>query len=800
MRRRSRTTPSSLKLIPREDMAGMTRSLAREPPRQCRLLGSPLPSGNPASPSARRLLPCFGWKFSYGFVCCLLLRPANGPCRSYRAFDEYEGIEVAWNQVKLYDFLQSPEELERLYCEIHLLKTLKHKNIMKFYTSWVDTSKRNINFVTEMFTSGTLRQYRQKHRRVNIRAVKHWCRQILRGLLYLHSLDPPVIHRDLKCDNIFINGNQGEVKIGDLGLAAILRKSHAAHCVGTPEFMAPEVYEEEYNELVDIYSLGMCILEMVTLEYPYSECTHPVQIYKKGTKPEALYKVKDPEVRQFVEKCLATASRRLPAKELLKDPFLRIDDGDQLGSRVLDAGDLCPLVRQPSFSPHYSNGSLISNGFSNSLPHEGVNGWVYDHVDCEPHGIELFSCQEDDPFPNVDITIRGRRREDGRIFLRLRISDKDGRIRNIYFPFDIEADTALSVATEMVAELDITDYDVTRIAEMIDGEICSMVPDWRPGPGIEDTPGHPALAICHNCASNVSSIGSLLDYSPGCTNLQGGLRCTRLGCAAAAMHGRFEEITYQVEECMTEGAPVLSSHSEDPDMCSPSTSTEAPFDEDNHAQQLVKNESSSLVNNHELPVSRRSLGQLCCGSVDQQCLEVSGESCRQPTPSLSDDYENDIRQELRWLKAKYQMELRDYKSQQFGGSKGASSPHSELGYRDLRMRGNGAADASLFSPSQRSTAELLQSLHLGEQRTSFHRRHGSSFEAPPSPVTSSSARTDSGFCWSSRYSPESRRPRHCEVNCESSPEAMFTAKNFYTGLPPSCLPRTKSLPVDAVDA
>jgi WNK lysine deficient protein kinase len=51
--------------------------------------------------------------------------------------------------------------------------------------------------------------------------------------------------------------------------------------VGTPEFMAPEVYEEEYNELVDIYSFGMCVLEMVTFEYPYSECSHPVQIYKK---------------------------------------------------------------------------------------------------------------------------------------------------------------------------------------------------------------------------------------------------------------------------------------------------------------------------------------------------------------------------------------------------------------------------------------------------------------------------------------------------------------------------------------
>lgn len=79
-------------------------------------------------------------------------------CFRYRAFDEYEGIEVAWNQVKLYEFLRNPEDLERLYREIHLLKTLNHKHIMKFCTSWVDTANRNINFVTEMFTSGTLRQ------------------------------------------------------------------------------------------------------------------------------------------------------------------------------------------------------------------------------------------------------------------------------------------------------------------------------------------------------------------------------------------------------------------------------------------------------------------------------------------------------------------------------------------------------------------------------------------------------------------------------------------------------------------
>ncbi|GLT55292.1 hypothetical protein SLA2020_284290 [Shorea laevis] len=484
----------------------------------------------------------------------------------YKAFDEYEGIEVAWNQVKLYDFLRSPEDLERLYCEIHLLKTLKHNNIMKFYTSWVDSAKRNINFVTEMFTSGTLRQYRLKHKRVNIRAVKHWCRQILKGLLYLHSLNPPVIHRDLKCDNIFINGNQGEVKIGDLGLAAILRKSHAAHCVGTPEFMAPEVYEEEYNELVDIYSFGMCILEMVTFEYPYSECTHPAQIYKKvisGKKPESLYKVKDPEVRQFVEKCLATVSRRLPARELLKDPFLQIDDyGSKLSSIEYqgDIDEVVPLLRQPHYEIHDNNPSLMSGYDGNYLAYAPEIDLDYHPVDYESTELDLFSCQEDEHSGDVDITIKGRREDDG-IFLRLKIADKEGRIRNIYFPFDIEIDTAMSVTIEMVAELDITDQDVTKIADMIDGEIVTLVPEWKRALGIAESPHRTSASFCHSCFSNNHLVDYVSSNSPAAKNLQV-LQCSKHGCAA--IHGRFEEITYQVEgseQCVTDGAPKTSSQS-----------------------------------------------------------------------------------------------------------------------------------------------------------------------------------------------------------------------------------------------
>lgn len=68
-----------------------------------------------------------------------------------------------------------------------------------------------------------------------------------------------------------------------LNLSNEINSVFISSCVGTPEFMAPELYEEEYTELVDIYSFGMCILEMVTCDFPYSECKNPAQIYKKVT-------------------------------------------------------------------------------------------------------------------------------------------------------------------------------------------------------------------------------------------------------------------------------------------------------------------------------------------------------------------------------------------------------------------------------------------------------------------------------------------------------------------------------------
>ena len=78
-------------------------------------------------------------------------------------------------------------------------------------------------------------RYRKKHKSVDMKAIKNWARQILRGLDYLHSHNPPIIHRDLKCDNIFVNGNHGEIKIGDLGLATVMQQPTAKSVIGTSE-------------------------------------------------------------------------------------------------------------------------------------------------------------------------------------------------------------------------------------------------------------------------------------------------------------------------------------------------------------------------------------------------------------------------------------------------------------------------------------------------------------------------------------------------------------------------------------
>ncbi|KAL5718063.1 non-specific serine/threonine protein kinase [Ranunculus cassubicifolius] len=490
----------------------------------------------------------------------------------YRAFDELEGIEVAWNQVKLADVLRNVEDLERVYSEVHLLKTLKHKNIIKFYNSWVDTKRDNINFITEIFTSGNLREFRNRHKHVDLRALKNWSRQILEGLLYLHSHDPPVIHRDLKCDNIFVNGNQGVVKIGDLGLAAMLQKANSAHsCIGTPEFMAPELYDEEYNELVDIYAFGMCLLELVTFEYPYNECINAAQIYKKvstGVKPGSLGKVKDPDVREFIEKCIANVTIRLSARELLHDPFLRVGSDNETNGRRLQPND------------NHSDESIKSDGYH----------------------AESSGSAEDMEEASHDFMLEGQRKDLNTIFLKLKIMDSSGNVRNIHFPFDIENDTTLNVATEMVSELDLTDQDVTTIGVMIESEIRAHMPEWMPRKTGENNNTNcggdiTVTAIPDNC--DPESKG---EYSPLASEplpVPGILNLERLPS------GKKYWMSDSPREFTRAGSPMRPSHSDFDDSGGASSSTfsdhgESPSSKLNRGKDVDVSLNSELCNENEL--------------------------------------------------------------------------------------------------------------------------------------------------------------------------------------------------------
>ena len=91
--------------------------------------------------------------------------------------------------MEIEDLLQSPQQLERLYSEVHLLMSLKHDNIIKFFNSWVDDTNRTINLITELFTFGSLRQYQKKHQNVDLKAPNSSLKAEVTQLVQLHMIE-----------------------------------------------------------------------------------------------------------------------------------------------------------------------------------------------------------------------------------------------------------------------------------------------------------------------------------------------------------------------------------------------------------------------------------------------------------------------------------------------------------------------------------------------------------------------------------------------------------------------------------
>lgn len=121
-----------------------------------------------------------------------------------------------------------------------------------------------------------------------------FCQQLMSALMVLHSRR--MMHRDIKSMNIFYSGNVDDIDnitlvLGDFGESKVLYQLRAKTCVGTSVWMAPEVLQSEntnsYTFAADVYSFGMVLYEMMTLNQPYCECKAFSSVVKiiSGEKP-----------------------------------------------------------------------------------------------------------------------------------------------------------------------------------------------------------------------------------------------------------------------------------------------------------------------------------------------------------------------------------------------------------------------------------------------------------------------------------------------------------------------------------
>ena len=251
----------------------------------------------------------------------------------YLSVDTESGKEVAWNIVDLRRLTSS--DIKRIRSETDLLTKLRHPHIIEIYDVFELTDSKQLCFITEKM-SYTLKQHIANLYPAKNKVIKKYCRQILYALSYLHSFIPPIIHRDLKCDNIFIDGTTGDAKLGDFGLA--IHQYSATSMIGTPGFMAPELFMDSYNELVDIWSFGMCVFEMVTNEFPYLECNGVVStLLRKGYEgqlPQNINKIKDSNIREFIKICLQSATKRPSAKQLLYNTIFDLTEPNNIISNT----------------------------------------------------------------------------------------------------------------------------------------------------------------------------------------------------------------------------------------------------------------------------------------------------------------------------------------------------------------------------------------------------------------------------------------------------------------------------------
>ncbi len=250
----------------------------------------------------------------------------------YKGFDTMEGKVIAWNSVSIVSF--SDKETEALKNEIKHLHNFNNKceYIVDFYSSWYEPEDKKVIMITEIALSGTLKTYINQMKEIKLKALKKWCKQLMIAINFLH--EKKIVHRDIKCDNIFINGNTGNILLGDFGLSLTRKGTEINSVVGTPEFMAPEMYEGRYSDKIDIYAFGMTVLEIITKKIPYYECNFVPQIWRKitsGKKPLIYSHLKESKLKDIISMCIDSNPENRPSiKDLMDNDFFNSNPEDEI--------------------------------------------------------------------------------------------------------------------------------------------------------------------------------------------------------------------------------------------------------------------------------------------------------------------------------------------------------------------------------------------------------------------------------------------------------------------------------------
>eukprot|EP01091_Cochliopodium_minus_P019225 TRINITY_DN8022_c0_g1_i1.p1 TRINITY_DN8022_c0_g1~~TRINITY_DN8022_c0_g1_i1.p1 ORF type:complete len:526 (+),score=76.20 TRINITY_DN8022_c0_g1_i1:90-1580(+) len=182
----------------------------------------------------------------------------------YRA--TWNELEVA---VKTMILSKDKSRVEDFLKEVNVLQKLSHPNIVKFYGICV--TQKQLCLIFEWLERGSL--YSIIHDNgieLPWTRVRNFCCDISTGMEYLHSLKPPLIHRDMKTGNLLVS-EDWSVKVCDFGLSRLLPDNNTTlTACGTPAWSAPELLQnEKYNESVDVYSFGIVMWEMMTRKIPY---------------------------------------------------------------------------------------------------------------------------------------------------------------------------------------------------------------------------------------------------------------------------------------------------------------------------------------------------------------------------------------------------------------------------------------------------------------------------------------------------------------------------------------------------